>query len=60
VASGDLVGNDAKPLSDHPAHESGGEEAVLLHHLMRGVKQWAEIHMDQVLANRDAYDTRVA
>src|SRR5215469_18683256 len=29
VASGDLVGNDAEPLGDHPAHEPGGEEAVL-------------------------------
>jgi DNA-binding HxlR family transcriptional regulator len=31
-----------------------------LHHVMRGIKEWAEAHMDQVLANRDEYDTRVA
>jgi DNA-binding HxlR family transcriptional regulator len=31
-----------------------------LHHVMRGIKEWAETHMDQVLANREEYDTRVA
>ena len=27
--------------------------------LMRGVKAWAETHMDEVLANRENYDTRI-
>lgn len=27
-----------------------------LHDLMRGIKAWAEAHMDEVLANRDRYD----
>ncbi|WP_227999743.1 winged helix-turn-helix transcriptional regulator [Nocardia australiensis] len=31
-----------------------------LHDLMRGIKHWAEAHMDEVLANRDDYDTRIA
>ena len=31
-----------------------------LHDVMRGVKAWAEAHMDEVLANRDAHDGRVA
>jgi DNA-binding HxlR family transcriptional regulator len=31
-----------------------------LHHLMRGIKEWAEAHMGEVLANREEYDTRVA
>ena len=31
-----------------------------LHHVMRGIKKWAETHMDEVLANRENYDTRVA
>jgi DNA-binding HxlR family transcriptional regulator len=31
-----------------------------LHHVMRGIKVWAEAHMDEVLANREEYDTRVA
>jgi DNA-binding HxlR family transcriptional regulator len=31
-----------------------------LHHVMRGLKQWAEAHMDQVFANRDQYDARAA
>ena len=28
--------------------------------LMRGVKAWAETHMDEVLTNRENYDTRIA
>jgi DNA-binding HxlR family transcriptional regulator len=31
-----------------------------LHDLMRGIKVWAEAHMDEVLANREDYDTRLA
>ena len=31
-----------------------------LHHVMRGIKVWAEAHMDEVRANREEYDTRVA
>ena len=31
-----------------------------LHDLMRGIKEWAETHMDEVLANREEYDSRVA
>ena len=31
-----------------------------LHHVMRGIKEWAEAHMDEVHANREEYDTRVA
>jgi DNA-binding HxlR family transcriptional regulator len=31
-----------------------------LHQMMRGIKGWAELHMDDVLANRSAYDTRAA
>ncbi len=27
-----------------------------LQQLMRGIKAWAEAHMDEVLANRAAYD----
>jgi DNA-binding HxlR family transcriptional regulator len=30
-----------------------------LYGMMRGLKAWAEEHMDDVLANRDTYDTRV-
>lgn len=30
-----------------------------LHDVMRGIKAWAEAHMDEVLTNRDKYDTRV-
>jgi DNA-binding HxlR family transcriptional regulator len=31
-----------------------------LQYVMRGIKEWAETHMDEVLANREEYDTRVA
>jgi DNA-binding HxlR family transcriptional regulator len=31
-----------------------------LHQVMCGIKMWAEAHMDEVLANREEYDTRVA
>jgi DNA-binding HxlR family transcriptional regulator len=31
-----------------------------LYETMRGLKAWAETHMDDVLANRETYDTRVA
>ena len=31
-----------------------------LHQMMRGIKTWAETHMDDVLANRGAYDSRTA
>src|SRR5580693_9117719 len=31
-----------------------------LHQLMRRIKEWAEANMDEVLASRDEYDTRVA
>ena len=30
-----------------------------LHGVMRGIKEWAEAHMDEVLANREEYDNRV-
>jgi DNA-binding HxlR family transcriptional regulator len=30
-----------------------------LHQLMRSLKSWAEAHMDDVLANRATYDTRI-
>jgi DNA-binding HxlR family transcriptional regulator len=31
-----------------------------LYEMMRGVKSWAETHMDDVLTNRATYDTRLA
>ena len=31
-----------------------------LHDLMRGIKMWAETHMDEVFANREKYDTPLA
>ncbi|MER6172083.1 winged helix-turn-helix transcriptional regulator [Streptosporangium sp. NPDC001681] len=31
-----------------------------LHHVMRGMKVWAEAHMDEVFTNREEYDTHIA
>ncbi|MFD7699492.1 winged helix-turn-helix transcriptional regulator [Streptomyces caelestis] len=36
------------------------ELGLSLYGMMRGVKAWAEAHMDEVLAHRESYDTRVA
>ncbi|MEU5154739.1 helix-turn-helix domain-containing protein [Glycomyces sp. NPDC021274] len=36
------------------------ELGLSLHELMRGVKGWAESHMDEVLARREDYDARTA
>ncbi|MFC0454912.1 winged helix-turn-helix transcriptional regulator [Rhodococcus jostii] len=33
---------------------------ISLQAIMRGIKAWAEAHMDEVLANRQEYDTRVS
>jgi DNA-binding HxlR family transcriptional regulator len=30
-----------------------------LHHVMRGIKVWAEAHMDEVLVHRKEYDARI-
>ncbi|WAM15381.1 winged helix-turn-helix transcriptional regulator [Rhodococcus sp. JS3073] len=32
---------------------------ISLHAVMRGIKGWAEAHMDEVFANREQYDTGV-
>ncbi|NYH41391.1 DNA-binding HxlR family transcriptional regulator [Micromonospora jinlongensis] len=36
------------------------ELGVSLHEVIRGLKGWAETHMDDVLANRATYDNQVA
>jgi DNA-binding HxlR family transcriptional regulator len=36
------------------------ELGLSLQEVMHGIKDWAEAHMDEVLANRDDYDTRLA
>lgn len=33
---------------------------TLVHQTLRGLKTWAQIHMDDVLTNRATYDTRTA
>ncbi|GAA2879545.1 transcriptional regulator [Actinoplanes cyaneus] len=36
------------------------ELGLSLHELMRGLKSWAQTHMDEVLAHRETYDERAA
>ena len=36
------------------------ELGLSLHRMIRGVKGWAEMHMDDVLDNRATYDARTA
>jgi hypothetical protein len=43
----------------HPGRQVAGRSAGE-QHVMCGIKEWAEAHMDEVLANRTEYDTRVA
>ncbi|MFE3740782.1 winged helix-turn-helix transcriptional regulator [Streptomyces sp. NPDC059134] len=31
-----------------------------LHHLTRGLRQWAQTHMEQVIANRESHDARTS
>ncbi|HEU5157206.1 MAG TPA: helix-turn-helix domain-containing protein [Streptosporangiaceae bacterium] len=35
------------------------ELGLSLHHVMSGIKAWAEAHMDEVLAHREEYDGRI-
>ncbi|MBB5801078.1 DNA-binding HxlR family transcriptional regulator [Saccharothrix ecbatanensis] len=36
------------------------ELGLSLHHLTRGLRHWAQTHMDQVLANRENHDARTS
>lgn len=59
-AAGVVVWLPASCLGGGPVTYQLTGLGLSLHHLMRGIKQWAETHMNQVLANREEYDTRVA
>jgi DNA-binding HxlR family transcriptional regulator len=41
-------------------HFRATDLGLSLHQLMRGLKSWSEMHMDDVLANRATYDARTA
>ena len=52
-------GRAGRPVGDRPvtvSYELTGL-GLSLHHLMRGVKEWAETRMDEGLANREEYAT---
>ncbi|MBN2623365.1 MAG: helix-turn-helix transcriptional regulator [Acidimicrobiales bacterium] len=55
-----LVTRTVTPTVPVTVHYELTELGSSLQELMWGVKDWAEAHMDEVLANRDEYDARPA
>lgn len=55
-----LVTRTVTPTVPVTVHYELTELGSSLQALMWGVKDWAEAHMDEVLANRDEYDARPA
>ena len=55
-----LITRTAKPTVPVTVSYELTELGLSLHQMMRGLKTWAETHMDDVLANRATYDTRIA
>jgi DNA-binding HxlR family transcriptional regulator len=55
-----LITRDVTPTVPVTVTYELTELGLSLHRMMRGIKAWAELHMDEVLANRAAYDTRAA
>lgn len=55
-----LLTRTVTPTVPVTVHYELTELGLSLHHVIRGIKAWAELHMDEVLANRDAYDEDVA
>jgi DNA-binding HxlR family transcriptional regulator len=55
-----LVTRTARPTVPVTVSYELTDLGLSLHQIMRGLKAWAEMHMDDVLANRAAYDTLVA
>ncbi|HEY1842978.1 MAG TPA: helix-turn-helix domain-containing protein [Mycobacterium sp.] len=53
-----LVTRTATPTVPVTVHYELTELGRSLHHVVGGLKAWAEMHMDDVLANRATYDTR--
>lgn len=55
-----LITRTAKPTVPVTVSYELTDLGLSLHHLMRGLKTWAETHMDDVFANRATYDTSTA
>jgi DNA-binding HxlR family transcriptional regulator len=55
-----LITRTAKPTVPVTVSYELTDLGLSLQQMMRGLKLWAETHMDDVLANRATYDTRVA
>jgi DNA-binding HxlR family transcriptional regulator len=52
-----LVNRTATPTVPVTVSYELTDLGLSLHQTMRGIKTWAETHMDDVLANREAHDT---
>jgi DNA-binding HxlR family transcriptional regulator len=55
-----LITRTAKPTVPVTVSYELTDLGLSLQQMMRGLKLWAETHMDDVLANRATYDTRIA
>ena len=55
-----LITRTAKPTVPVTVSYELTDLGLSLQQMMRGLKIWAETHMDDVLANRATYDTRIA
>ena len=51
-----LITRTAKPTVPVTVSYELTDLGLSLHQMMRGIKTWAETHMDDVLANREAHD----
>ncbi len=55
-----LITRTVTPTVPVTVHYELTDLGLSLRELVRGIKDWAEAHMDEVQANRDAYDRREA
>jgi DNA-binding HxlR family transcriptional regulator len=54
-----LVSRTVTPTVPVTVYYELTELGLSLHHMMRGLKIWAEVHIDEVVTNRTAYDNVV-
>lgn len=55
-----LLTRHVTPTVPVTVHYELTDLGLSLHHVMRKIKAWAEMHMDEVLANRAQYDKQIA
>ncbi|MFD4366459.1 winged helix-turn-helix transcriptional regulator [Rhodococcus sp. NPDC058521] len=55
-----LLTRHVTPTVPVTVHYELTELGLSLHQVMREIKAWAEMHMDEVLSNREEYDKQIA